>query len=884
MKVFVTLCAICALICGSIAFAAEPLTPSAANAIGNASMTAGTPTTLPVISERTMSRSAAAIAINHGTFGGAPYHRVDASAVSAYKTEAGLIGAGGYISDEDYMSLEATLISTDGHASYLTTVGGCIYIQSVVTGLQAGDIVEVDNNYFYDDGSGYASFWDQAPYWVLINPYSHNATMTINNWLIYFEPDGLGGYTMVIGSGEYNLALGTDDLTTALGDMYQLTRSVKVHQGATLVSPLTSGRGYTYSTAGITGGTIAATSALTTGDLELVGADPVWVDDNYSGNNGDIVDGHIYGQDAFTTISMGLDGVLATGTVNVLAGTYTENLVIEDPLTLAGASEASVTVYPALSAPNPGGAGSLPPGSSNMVLVQANDVTISGITFDGDNPSLTSGIVVDGADLDARNGIITDHTLGVFQNLTVHNTTVKNIYLRAIYASSGGSFNFHHCTVDNVKAISASIGMFNFGGAGIFAYNTVSDCNDAISSNWSRGCQFLNNTVTTSGSGIHTDNAGNYAGSVADLIQDNSITNGATNSYGIFVFAPYIAPVVDRNTITNVDVGLTCAGAYAAMTPQFTNNVVDGQARPLATGIYVTTQIWGYTPGNVTVNFVNNSVSNCADGIYIEADAGFTNNFTLYQNAIFGNSNANVVPATGSLALGTFALQFSGNWWGSNLPAAVSASIQATADYTPWLHAGTDTDIAIGFQPDMSSLWVDDDSPQLNASNRVQEAVDMVSGSTVYLAPGLYVGQVVMDGFADLNLVGSGIANTTVQAPATAMTNYFISGASTKNYPILMVTNSASVKVSQMTIDGAGKGNINYRFAGVGYRNSGGAVDTCAILDVRDTPFSGGQHGVAIYALDDDGNNRTLAVKQRHCHRLPEDRDRAYRRQFVGDR
>src|SRR5262245_54867316 len=106
-----------------------------------------------------------------------------------------------------------------------------------------------------------------------------------------------------------------------------------------------------------------------------------------------------------------------------------------------------------------------------MILVQASDVTISGLTLDGDNPGLTSGVVRGGADLDARNGIITNHQIGTFNNLTVHHTTVKNIYLRGMYASSGGSFNFHDNTVQNVRGENASIAMFNFGGAGVFVNN-----------------------------------------------------------------------------------------------------------------------------------------------------------------------------------------------------------------------------------------------------------------------------------------------------------------------------------------------------------------------------------------------------------------------------
>ncbi len=332
-------------------------------------------------------------------------------------------------------------------------------------------------------------------------------------------------------------------------------------------------------------------------------------------------------------------GVLATGTVNVAAGNYVENLVVAKPMSLLGAGSVSTFVVPALSAPNPGGGGSLPPGASNMVLVQANNVLINGFTFDGDNPALTSTYNVGGANLDARNGIITNHPLGVYNNLTVEYCTIKNIYLRAVYASSGGTFNFHHNVVDNVQGESASIGMFNFGGAGIFDHNTVSNCNDAIASNWSKGCNYTYNVVTGSGSGVHTDNAGNYAGSTADLIENNNISNSPANGYGIFVFAPYIAPTVNLNTITNVDIALTCAGSYQSPLPvvQFTNNIADGMGKPNSAGIYVTTDIWGYASGNVAVNFANNSFSNFVEGAYLVAESGKTATAVLTNNDFLQN-------------------------------------------------------------------------------------------------------------------------------------------------------------------------------------------------------------------------------------------------------
>jgi hypothetical protein len=210
-------------------------------------------------------------------------------------------------------------------------------------------------------------------------------------------------------------------------------------------------------------------------------------------------------------------------------------------LTLAGTGAGSVTVQPKDSNPNCGGAGggSLCAGGSNVILVQANNVIIHDLTIDGDNPGKTSAYDVNRANLDARNGIITDHNAGVYNGLKVYNVTVKNVYLRGMYASSGGTFNFHNNTVTNVQAEGASIAMFAYGGGpGVIANNTVSYANDAISANHSTGIQFLNNTVTHSLSGVHTDNAAD-GGGVADLIQGNTIDcNGLSGAYGIFVFVP----------------------------------------------------------------------------------------------------------------------------------------------------------------------------------------------------------------------------------------------------------------------------------------------------------------------------------------------------------
>lgn len=328
------------------------------------------------------------------------------------------------------------------------------------------------------------------------------------------------------------------------------------------------------------------------------------------------------------TITRGIESACPGDTVNVGPGTFVENVRVNKSVTLAGAGQGVTTVYPAVSIPNPCPGSSLcgsATAASNIVLVEASDVTIHGFTLDGDNPALTSGIAVGGADLDARNGIIENYYAGTFDNLEVFDVTVQNIYLRGMYAASGGTgFNLHDNVIDNVRAEYASIAMFNYGGSGVMADNVVSNANDAIASNWSCGVQFLNNTVTNSGSGVHTDNAGG-PGCAADLFEGNVVSDCTAGGYGVWVFYPETAPTIRGNTITNCDVGLTAAGSRldgaTLVTPVFTGNTVDGQNRPDSVGVYVTTSLFGWGDDNVSATFTGNLVQNTAQGFYLQDKA-----------------------------------------------------------------------------------------------------------------------------------------------------------------------------------------------------------------------------------------------------------------------
>jgi hypothetical protein len=180
-------------------------------------------------------------------------------------------------------------------------------------------------------------------------------------------------------------------------------------------------------------------------------------------------------------------------------------------------------------------------------------VAIQDLTIDGDNPSSPREFQR-AARISTRNGIITNHAAGTFNGLSVQNATVKNVYLR-VSVRRAVARSTSPTTRSTTQADPASVAMFNFGGTGVMNGNQVSNASDAISANHSTGTQFINNTVTASGSGIHTDNAGDGGGS-ADLISNNNTSACTAGGYGIWTFVPYIAPAVNNNTVSGCDVGL----------------------------------------------------------------------------------------------------------------------------------------------------------------------------------------------------------------------------------------------------------------------------------------------------------------------------------------
>ena len=148
--------------------------------------------------------------------------------------------------------------------------------------------------------------------------------------------------------------------------------------------------------------------------------------------------------------------------------------------------------------------------------------------------------------------------------------------------------------------------------------------------------------------------------------------------------------------------------------------------------------------------------------------------------------------------------------------------------------------------------------------NTVQGAIDAIPTTTypvivwvaIYSGAGTYVEQVEVA--KNCQIYGAGAGYAIIQSPATLTKGWT---TSTTNKPIIYIHDADDVILGDLTVDGLGLGNANYRFIGVGLRNAGGTVWNCEVLNIKDTPFSGTQHGVAIYAYKNDTVARSITVE-----------------------
>jgi parallel beta-helix repeat protein len=270
----------------------------------------------------------------------------------------------------------------------------------------------------------------------------------------------------------------------------------------------------------------------------------------------------------------------------------------------------------------------------------------------------------------------------LFNNLSVHDVTVKNVFFRGIYASSGGSFTISNNIVDNVNGqVAGSIGIFDFGGGGTISGNHVSNTDDGISANHSNGTTFTNNVVTSSASGVHTDNAGDAGGS-ADVISGNTVSSCTAGGYGVWAFVPYIAPTISNNTVSGCDTGLaafascdlggtnSCPGGVIPTVVFSTNHVTTATG---GFGLVVSTSSFGFGDGQVQVNAHHNVISGPGTSLYVEETSPATATLAANRNSVLKLNNT-----------GATSVNANCNWWGQS-SGPIAGQVTGSATTSPFL-------------------------------------------------------------------------------------------------------------------------------------------------------------------------------------------------------
>ena len=415
------------------------------------------------------------------------------------------------------------------------------------------------------------------------------------------------------------------------------------------------------------------------------------------GVHGDDANGGTAPADAKKTIQAGVNAVAPTGTVNVAAATYTEQVTIIKALTLTGAGAATTTVKaPGVLADST----CLPPANGQKVIVDicppTATVNMSGFTVSGPGPStcgsIHTGILVTGAaTLNISASTITkirDEPLSGCQNgigiqagrnlftetatLNATGVTITDYQKGGIVidaTGSGGTVTGSTITgVGNTPMIAQNGVQISRGASATVTNNTISGnrCDHV-----SCGPDLVADTASA---GVLLFNQG--AGTVID---DNDILSNDMGVYNFFdgTFPPSGAATVSDNTITgNRFVGVFLDEGNANLT----NNDIGGLGN-----VGVAAVSFGGSTGNSTGTLTGNNIHGVGVAVVVIDDELIDANIP----DVSGSSNqfaGNLYGVDNQTAKN---LDFKSNWWGSatgpsDWSIGTGTGVSENVQFFPW--------------------------------------------------------------------------------------------------------------------------------------------------------------------------------------------------------
>ena len=415
-----------------------------------------------------------------------------------------------------------------------------------------------------------------------------------------------------------------------------------------------------------------------------IGAAGLSAGDTVTWNGATPVAGLTFGSTAFSTIQSAVTFATAGDTINVAAGNYSENVVVNKSLQLLGA-QADVTPV----------SGGRVGGESNINLIGGN----------------TIGIQINASDVELNGFEFTNQLFSIVTNNFGGGGSYQNVEIKN---------NYVHSTITNNGGI-------------VLGLNVSGPATTITNYNVSR------NLVQVSGpqaaSAIAT--AGSNVSYIGLNISENDISN--PNGTGIISAQPTAAhsgTVIANNEIHHARVGMNIAkgGNISIVDNNFHDitsvgfqvSIVGGEVlRNTFSNIGGGTggdviQLWGGqfdTTVSSDVNIANNV-------IHFNDDPAFpVNGIRLRSPGVGAGIDGTTIHVTDNTfidgharALGnafaivnqgdpTKPVDASGNWWSTTNDSTIAALMSGPVEYSPFLSSGTDTDPATpGFQGDGSTL------------------------------------------------------------------------------------------------------------------------------------------------------------------------------------
>lgn len=354
--------------------------------------------------------------------------------------------------------------------------------------------------------------------------------------------------------------------------------------------------------------------------------------------------------DDYSTIQAAIDAASHGDTINIAAGTYVEQIIIDKSITLQGESkETTIIEYPLA-----------PVSDQYLILVRADDVTITGFKllghFAADNRAVYivhsqgTGLIVENNEIQGFIGVFGNLINGKIRN-NIIGTNRKGIYV------PGGS-NLLNLLIEGNTIEPAE-------GADSYAYNCGAIYMDhatdvTIRGNTMRDFSSSVDSGITAGRGIEGSHNNNI------MIFDNTFDN-TRDSITMWIVTDI---EIDKNTITNSD-------------------------------------RYGINIKGQNINIINNKISGSGDsGVRIDEFSMSTQNVNVNFNDITGNANYGIKNGWSGEVNAEY------NWWGIADGNVITTMISGNVDYDPWLceHIPTDwySENGVCILPDMTPPTITD--------------------------------------------------------------------------------------------------------------------------------------------------------------------------------